>query len=389
MYISAFLHRDELFDITNRWFSDKLEPDDPLRVTRIIAYDSFAAWEKLLCFVTDLNRKLCPTKVRQKPITIKKQLKDFICNAEGPKSDRINNLIHEYKNLPEYYYVGSPLAGNIYLDENHRVVSICRLKRVKRIAEKTSRYASLHITQKIQETANEIRIENGKVRNGSGQLPHDLLIQAEKRLMMSIKKKGLTLPADIVSIKDVLGIKVIRNGVSENKLESVIEKFPGANIIEKETHTGNYNAIHYVVELKVDLKDIICKFAAGNNQAYFSNRGLPKERIVEDFKTFIGTGSDTVQLDMIFTTFDELIESEIGRSMHEARIFKQRQHQNSFGNIPINIEYLIEYLIAVGLSPVVHIDEIPIKIWGRYLPDTLSYLIRGLYDMPGYSIIHP
>ena len=75
--------------------------------------------------------------------------------------------------------------------------------------------------------------------------------------------------------------------------------------------------------------------------------------------------------------------------MHEARIFKQRQHQSSFGNIPTNIEYLIEYLIAVGLSPAVHIDEIPIKIWGRYLPDTLSHRIRSLYNMPGYSIIHP
>ena len=43
MYISAFLHRDELFNITNRWLSNSLEPEDPLRITKIIAYDSFAA----------------------------------------------------------------------------------------------------------------------------------------------------------------------------------------------------------------------------------------------------------------------------------------------------------------------------------------------------------
>jgi hypothetical protein len=383
------MHRDELLEITNRWFSNKLEPDDPLRITRIITYDSFAAWAKLLDFMKDLNNKLFPMTVHQKPVTIKKELKDFICNGTLPKSDRINQLISKYKYLPEYYYVGSPLAGHLYHDDKQQVVSMCRLKRVKRIAEKTSRYAALHINDKIREMADNIWREEGGNPDNYVPLPKDILARAEKRLMLSIKNTGLILPTDIVTIKDVLGVKVIQNGVSESKLESVIDRFSGAAIIEKEIHTGNYNAIHYVIELKVDIQDIILKFKSRHKQAMFSNRGLPEDRLLEDFEAFVGTGSDTVQLDLIFTTFDELIESEIGRSMHEARIFKQRQHQSSFGNIPTNIEYLIEYLIAVGLSPAVHIDEIPIKIWGRYLPDTLSHRIRSLYNMPGYSIIHP
>ena len=44
------MHRDELLEITNRWFSNKLEPDDPLRITRIITYDSFAACGKTAGF---------------------------------------------------------------------------------------------------------------------------------------------------------------------------------------------------------------------------------------------------------------------------------------------------------------------------------------------------
>lgn len=192
-----------------------------------------------------------------------------------------------------------------------------------------------------------------------------------------------------MTIKDVLGLKIIRNGVSENKLESVIQQFPEASIIEKEVHSGNYNAVHYIIELKVDFENIIQKFKTKHDQAMFKNRGLPEKQLVNDFEAFVRNGADTVQVDLILTTFDELVESEIGRSMHEARIFKQRRHQNSFGNIPINIEYLIEYLLAVGLSPVVHIDRIPIKIWGRYLPDALSYHVRSLYNMPGYSFVHP
>jgi hypothetical protein len=297
-------------------------------------------------------------------------------------------LISEYKNLPEYHYVGSPVAGQLFFDTEHHIVSMCRLKRAKRIAEKTSRYAALHVTGEIQKTANDLWMKFSGEPLVPRTLPDDVLVEAEKQLMMSIKKNGFTLPADIMEIKDVMGVKVIRNDISENGLESMIDRLPNADIIEKESHSGRYNAIHYIVELKVDIKEIIHKFSVSNRSTMFKKRGLPDANILEDFTAFAETGSDRVQLDLIFITFQELIESEIGRSMHEARIFKQRQHQNSFGNIPTNIEYLIEYLIAIGLSPAVHIDEIPIKIWGRYLPDTLGYRIRNLYNMPGDSIVH-
>ena len=56
---------------------------------------------------------------------------------------------------------GSPLAGHLYHDDKQQVVSMCRLKRVKRIAEKTSRYAALHINDKIREMADNIWREEG------------------------------------------------------------------------------------------------------------------------------------------------------------------------------------------------------------------------------------
>jgi hypothetical protein len=386
MYITAFPHRDELFDITNRWLSNTLEPDDPIRITRIINYDSFTAWETMLRFISNLNRHISPGKIFKKSVTVKKELKDFICNATGTASDRIRRLVQEYRAMPEYYYVGSPVAGFIFYDADNRIVSTCRLKRAKRIAEKTSRYASMHITRKIRETAESLWRDSGG-NPVAGALPNDILVQAEKRLMTTIRERGFTLPKEIMAIKDVMGIKIIRNGVTEETLESIIDGLPDVDIIEKETHSGNYNAVHYILELTVNRQRVVKSFRGLKNRTLLNNRGLRNANIVEDFTTFAQSGADKVQLDLILTTFGELIESEIGRSMHEARIFTQRQHQNSFGNIPINIEYLIEYLIAVGLSPVVHVDEIPIKLWGRYLPDTLSYRIRSLYDMPGYSIV--
>ncbi len=78
MYLSAFLHRDELFEITNRWLSNKLEPEDSLKITRIITYDSFAAWEVLLRYIDDLLKQLVSTPIKRQTISSKKDLKDLL-----------------------------------------------------------------------------------------------------------------------------------------------------------------------------------------------------------------------------------------------------------------------------------------------------------------------
>ena len=290
-------------------------------------------------------------------------------------------------NLPEFYYVGSPITGYLYRDSLFQLVTMCRFKRVKRIAEKASRYASMLILDRVQATAKKMLEHDSRCTSGVTQIPPDIIIEAEKRVMSHIKKEGIKLPVQSMTIKDVLGMKIIDHGLGEEKLESVITKPMGAKIIGKERHIGNYNATHYVVEAKIDLDYIENRFKDNNKSIRYIERGLPGDRLNEDFAGFIATGADTVQIDLIITSFEELIESEIGCSMPETRIFEQRQQREFYGNIPINIEYIIEYLMAVGLSPTIHLDEIPIRIWGRYLPDTLSHRIRKLYRMSEYSLI--
>jgi hypothetical protein len=387
MYLTAFLHRNEFFEIANRWLSDNLEPHDPLQITKIITYDSFVAWETLLLFMDDLLKSIATPPIHKKSISNKKELKDFICNTRYPKTERIEALISDYSKVPEFFYIGLPIAGYIYHDPLFEALSICRFKRVKRIAEKSSRYAKMHILEELQAAAHEITKKRVHPVPPATQIPPELLVEAEKEIMMRIKERGVEVPVESMTIKDILGIKVVDHGYGEEGLESAVEKRTGARIIEKERHTGNYNAVHYVVELQVDPPCMIDTFKNNENHINFTQRGLPADTLCEDFQEFIGTGAEAVQLDLILTTFEELVESEIGRSMHESRIFEQRHQQIFHGNILINIEYIIEYLFAVGLSPTVNIEEIPIKVWGRYLPDTLSYKIRELYHMPEYSLI--
>ncbi|MBI9082939.1 MAG: hypothetical protein JEZ11_05030 [Desulfobacterales bacterium] len=387
MYISAFLHRDALFEITGRWLSSRLEPQDPLQITRIINYDGFAAWETLLGFIPPLLTHLGKPASGERTIHRKKDLKDWICNGLNDGSSRIHSLCTAYRSMPEFYFTGSPVAGKLFHDKAGRIICFSRLKRVRRIAEKANRYVSAHIFQNVQKEALALLRQRGIRSSATAELPLDILTEAEIKVMGEIKENGIHLPVQALTLKDVLGMKIIDTGFGEQGIESAIDSMASATIVEKEHHTGDYNAVHYVIELTVDFQALSAAFRQWANPSVLASRGLPTEDVYNDFDAFIRTGVDSVQVDLILTSFDELVESEIGRSMHEIRIFRQRQQNAFYGNIPVNIEYILEFMLAVGLSPTVTLDDIPIKIWGRYLPDTLSHLIRQLYHLPEYALL--
>lgn len=111
------------------------------------------------------------------------------------------------------------------------------------------------------------------------------------------------------------------------------------------------------------------------------SRGIALEDLIEGFPTYVESGSDTVRLEIILTSYPELVESEIGRSIHERRTLSQRKQRQYTGRIAKNAEFIIEYLLSVAFSPKTHTAFIPVKLVGHYLPETISYAIRRLYNM--------
>ncbi len=93
-------------------------------------------------------------------------------------------------------------------------------------------------------------------------------------------------------------------------------------------------------------------------------------------------------MELILSNFPDLVESELGNSIHEERIIAQRDSRIYKGYVPMNVEFLLEYLFAVGFSPEMHIDHLPIKLWGRYLPDTLISYVRRLYHLPVQDLFY-
>ena len=109
--------------------------------------------------------------------------------------------------------------------------------------------------------------------------------------------------------------------------------------------------------------------------------------ISRDFREFLETGEEKVELEIILSNYQEMLESEIGRCMHEERIIRQRQEQQYTGQLARNVEYLMEYLFAFPASGQVGIEDLPIKLWYRYLPDYIDDVWKRLFSVPSPEIL--
>jgi len=117
-------------------------------------------------------------------------------------------------------------------------------------------------------------------------------------------------------------------------------------------------------------------------------RGIPESELKRGLEPLLEGAEPRITIELILSSFEALVESELGSSIHEERIIAQRDNKAYVGYIPMNAEFLLEYLFAVGFSPTIEVRTVPIKLWGRYLPDTLVVYIRQLFQLPRNDLFH-
>ena len=93
------------------------------------------------------------------------------------------------------------------------------------------------------------------------------------------------------------------------------------------------------------------------------------------------SGERSFRAEVILTTRADLVESEFGSAIHEARILEQRQGSPYSGRIASNASFLITYMLMLALSPTIAPAELPVKMWGRYLQDVYSVAIWKLFGI--------
>jgi hypothetical protein len=392
VYLTSLIHRETLFDITQRWLCGRLEPDDGPLITQILICDGFVLSEALSSITQSLLRMIHDQSFQPKPIRYKGEVRDAICTNGRRSTPRAKELIQTYKTNPDFFYREAPVNGAVCLNEQGHLLGLYRIKRPKRIAEKANRYIANWIFKLVQnqakklaeERASQLGIPLGWLLTPDGEMLREF-VRAEETIAGLFRNGAIPIDRSALTISDVGGIKIIEDNENLSRFE---EKLAGHNrikIVSRENHSGNYQARSLVLEIEWDKESACRKYIDTCAWKRYLDRGLSEDDLKKGLEPLLKNVAPTICIELILSTFPDMVESELGNSIHEERIIAQRDNKIYKGYIPMNVEFLIEYLFAVGFSPQTQVQELPVKLWGRYLPDTLSSAIRRLYRIPEYG----
>lgn len=390
--ITGCLHRNVLNDIILRWMHDELHPSDASVISRIIHFNNVFACRYLQTLSQKIFGELHRGDIQTRKTLRKGDLKDWVVSHCPLRSPRVNELIRLYHARPEDYYRETPFQAVLYFTRRGdaaEYIGSCRIKRVRRLAEKAARkiidrifYAiKQHAEALADERARVLGIPREKLVTPPEQMAEEFL-KAESRLLQDLRSRRPLPWSDPVLINDMAGIKVVLEDERRERLFSLLDRMEDCEVMEKEHHRGKYNATNLLVRYRPSRGDILSRPLGSTTLSFMRAKGFSDEEANRAFTDFVKQGEESVCVEIILSSYEEMMESEIGRCMHEERIIGQRRQQQYRGCLARNIEYLMVYLFTFPASPQPQLTELPIKLWNRYLPDYFDEVIRDLFRIP-------
>jgi len=394
--ITGFLHRMELRDIISRWLLDRPMPGDVKRLKEIVNFNAVYVGRVLRKFSGDLLSALHePNPVFVREIRTKGELKDAMVSNPPYLNDRVEKLIARYREHPERYFRESPFAGFLYYSTGGTgdfYVGSARLKRVRRISEKGARRIIDFLFEQVkrkadflaEERAKSVGIPKSQLVTSSEEMAKEFE-RAERRIAQDVRNGKL--PARSVSfrIEDVAGLKIVADSPEDGLVIDWLNQRQDTEVIEEEVHAGVYNATNLIVRHTPDRDAILEKPLTERSKERLSRRGLNRDSLDKDLRAFVESGEKDLHMEIIVSNYKEVLESEIGRCMHEDRTVNQRLNQRYRGPLAKNVAWLMEYVFAVAIAPSTpDLPELPLKLWIKYLPDYFDEVLKDLFGIPRY-----
>ncbi|HSO24487.1 MAG TPA: hypothetical protein VLT81_16410 [Chondromyces sp.] len=386
MYLSGLTHRDRLFDIAMRWLADRVEPEDGQVLTEIFAFERAITAPTVRRFVADLCRVHRREDLYLERTTNKDELREAIVAAAAHPTSRVAELIDWYRQLPEEFFPRTPVRMSIVTQRNGRLAAVIRRKRIRRIADKVSRRVAAQLSVEVDAVAGALAAS--RPRNSGTVITNDrppsapagIRGAAERLVADRIRSGRITLDPEKQRVDDVIGVKVIARSDELTRIEGALDELDYGWAHDREVHAGAYNGIHYLVDLELPPNEAILDSMRGIDWSFAARRGLAVAELDRCFSAYVDSCSRTFRVELILTTFEDLVESEFGTCIHEQRILDQRDLASDFGRLAQNASSIIEYMLRLATSPTVDIEELPFKIWGRYIRDTVAHKIAALGD---------
>jgi len=395
--INSFLHREVLSDIIRRWMYDKALPSDADLIARLVHFNHVYVSRYLDLFAVRIFREFHP-QFFSRTVRLKGDLKDALVADPPCRNERIDELILDYRRNPGRFYRETPFNGTLYFTQRNggsAYIGSSRIKRARRLAEKSARRIIDRIFDRIKSHADTLADERARLlgipRERLVTAPEDMteeFLIAEKKLLDDLRE-GRLIAGDgaILAINDVAGMKVVLEEPEQPKLIKILGRFPDCEIVEEERHDGRYNATNLIIRFRPPREEILARPLGPGILNFMQGRGLSPGKINQSFAEFVRSGEECILLEIIFSNYQEMLESEIGRCIHEDRIIEQRLRQQYRSPLARNIEYLLEYLFVFPVSYQRVLGELPIKIWNRYLPDYFDEILKQLFHIPSDSFL--
>jgi hypothetical protein len=391
--INSYLHREVLSDIIRRWMYNESLPADADLITRLVHCNHVYVSRYLESFSELIFHELHQEKLFCRSVQVKGELKDALVSQVPYRNDRIDELIHDYQLNPGRFYRETPFHGTLcfrYRNGGEEYCGASRIKRVRRLAEKSARRIIDRIFVTIKRHADMMADERARLlgvpRERLVTAPEDMteeFLLAEKRLLDDLhKKRPIADAGEKLVINDVAGVKVILEASQQHRLTELLDRLPNCKIVEEEKHSGQYNATNLIVRYRPPREEIIARPFGQGFLNVMQKRGHSPYEARQAFVEFVRSGEEDILLEIILSNYQEMLESEIGRCMHEDRIIEQRLCQQYRGPLAQNIQYLMEYLFVFPTSDRRELGELPIQLWNRYLPDYFDEVLKQLFHLP-------
>ncbi len=395
LYLESFLHRVSFAEIVSRWIVNQPNAQDVFALKKIVNFNSYISRIWVDRLFRDIVIGLRGSEPESRAVQYKADLKDMVTAHPHFHNSRIDEMISRYHRFPEDYYRETPVDGRLYYEgqiDDPQFLGSTRIKRYRRIAEKGSRRIVEFMFDRIKQNAEDLADERARsqgVSRAELQTPYSKMVEefehAERRLIKSIKQGTIHAEFPILSIPDVVGVKIIAERDERARLVEIVKSRPDCKLLETEEHTGLYNAVNLRLAYHIPKDKLLEHPPSGPYLEVLQYRGFDVAEVRREYEEFISTSEDHVIVEVIASGFEDFLESEIGRAMHEERLIRQRAQTEYNGHLSTNVRYLMNYILSMCRAPGPEsLEEVPVKLWVRYVPDTIEEFIRELYISNGY-----
>jgi len=388
MYLSGLTHRERLFDIASRWLADHVQSEDGRLITEIFTFERVITAPSVRCLVADVWRASGAEDLYLERVDCKDAVREAIFSAAAHPSDRVAELLDWYRQLPEEFFPRTPVQMSIVTHRTGNLAALVRRKLIRRITDKVCRKVARRLGSEAAALARTLASTGPRTSNATanlddapGDMPRGVPGAAERLVAERIRSGRLVLDPENHRVDDVIGVKFIGTPAELERIDTALRGLDYARTHTREVHSGRYAGTHYLVDVELPPKGEIIDSLADVDWSFAAGRGLREEDLPSSFRAYLESGADSFRIEVILTTFDDLVESEFGESIHEQMILDQRFRASDYGRIANNGAWIIEYLLSLAVSPTVEVGELPIKLWGRYIRDTVYYAIERLHGV--------